>query len=607
MTYPTHPSADAVELFDRELDAFVRGDARALRRLERLDPGMADAVTEVYALADLSGFAAAEPRWDQLADDTDATDVTSIGSQPGGRRVRRRAARTRTGGHRGDGPASQRSRTAFPAPSADATGGIERVGHWDGQVGIRRRVRSGVMAAVAVALLAAVVGAGAFIAVRGDDRGDGRPEMLAAVGASPTGEGTESTRELVELPAGTTLPLSVAEGDAFGMGGMAATSGGIYRLVATASFTGVEGVHADSGAVWWRLSTPWSGAGIVAGGFGVVVVTDPNRLVALDPSTGGDVWTFTFDRPVVSMALQDADLNDDVLYVWDESSTMTALDSGTGETIWRRTTGDPGGPQSSGDGHAMPGIRPAIGDEAIVMVAANGTLNAFDRASGEPLWSLPGFDGIETRIVINFGRLLALSETGAVGDPAGSLTATGIDLATGTVDWRLGVSGVLTQPAASEETFFYLIGDRVSTFPDGGEITPRYVDYDACCAAWTVPAEAPAGAVDGSDAGGAGGTHVFGIDTASGQVIWSRSTKAGNFVAAKTFFPQSGGLFAVTSDGQVIWIQRETGGILEPPVGFDGFVGQVLEITPLRSERVQYTVTFADGSLVLVHRSAAQG
>ena len=533
---PPTPPTPAEEALDRALDALVLGDSGVTERMNRLDPDLRSTVEEVYLLADLGGFA-------------------------------REAQHART--------APQRT-ISRRIPWANA-----------------RWTRTTALIAAA-ALLLAVAGVSVLIAVQDSGR-DPQPAMIAAGNAAPT---PGSTRELIELPA-STRPLTVATGETLAYGGMAAGYTSVFRLLATPEFTGVEAVDAETETVAWRLATAWSSAGICAGASGVYAVTDPNQLIAIDPATGGDLWQVSFGAPIVSMALQDADPRDDVLYVWDESSTMTAIDTATGDPLWQTATSDPGGPQAT-TGQTTPGMTPAIGAEVVVMVAANGMLNAFDRSTGEIAWSTPGFDGIHARIAIEVDRLMVVSTSSDAADGAPNLIGTGLDLASGTVDWQIGISGPLLQPAGSEDTFFYVVADTVVTYPDGSEIAPQYVDYAGCCADWAVSEGANASPGKGVN----GGTHIFGIDTTTGTVIWSRSTRAGAFITAKTIFPQSGSLFAVTSDSQLIWLQRETGGILPEPMDLGG---QIVEFIPFSVDMVRYVITMADGSMETIRRTQPPG
>jgi outer membrane protein assembly factor BamB len=360
---------------------------------------------------------------------------------------------------------------------------------------------------------------------------------------------------------------------------MAHANGTVYRLLATTRFVGVEAVDAATGTVEWQIAKEWSGKGIVANDAGVYFVSRPTQLVAIDPATGADRWAADFAAPVVSSALDDG-----VLYVWDASNTLTALDAMTGEEIWQMTAPGDGGPQSTAAGTTMPEVVPAIGENVVVMVNAGGTVHAFGRATGEIAWSVPGFDGVNTRFAIELDRLLVLSGGVPTGNGTPNLTGTGIDLATGNVLWEIGVTGTLLQPVGSEDTFFYLIGDSIT--PVAGATSTPYADYSECCAYW-------AGSPD-SEEPAYGGSHVFGIDAETGEVIWSRSTKAGGFVALVTTFPGSGALFAVTSDGHVIQLQRETGGILPDPIQVGGTVHSVISGG---ATEAGYFVTLLDGTL----------
>jgi outer membrane protein assembly factor BamB len=381
---------------------------------------------------------------------------------------------------------------------------------------------------------------------------------------------TEGVAE--RLPEGVDWQLQMPEGESLDFGGMAYANGTVYRLLATTRFVGVEAVDAANGTVEWQIAKEWSGKGIVADDTGVYFVSRPTQLVAIDPATGADRWAADFAAPVVSSALDDG-----VLYVWDVSNTLTALDATTGEETWQTAV------PSSAD-TTMPEAIPAVGEDVVVMVDAGGTVHAFDRASGEVAWSVPGFDGAHTRLTIELDRLFVLSGGEPSGDGAPNLTGTGIDLATGDVMWEIGVTGTLLQPVGSEDTFFYVIGDSIT--PAAGSTSTPYADYSECCAYW-------AGSPD-SEEPAYGGSHVFGIDTETGEEIWSRSTKAGGFVALVTTFPGSGALFAVTSDGHVIQLQRETGGILPDPIQVGGTVHSVISGG---ATEAGYFVTLLDGTL----------
>jgi hypothetical protein len=65
-------------------------------------------------------------------------------------------------------------------------------------------------------------------------------------------------------------------------------------------------------------------------------------------------------------------------------------------------------------------------------------------------------------------------------------------------------------------------------------------------------------------------------------------------VALVTTFPGSGALFAVTSDGHVIQLQRESGGIMPEPI----YIGRdVRAVTSGGSTEAGYFVTLLDGTL----------
>jgi outer membrane protein assembly factor BamB len=442
--------------------------------------------------------------------------------------------------------------------------------------------------AVSTALLVAMIGAAAFFIFRvnAPSTSNPTPANLAAVSPSGTPEPTatlpaatpETINDAAKLPPGVDWALRLPQGESVDFGGMTYANGTVYRLLATSSFVGVEAVNSQRGTLEWKVAKEWSGQGIVAGEAGVYFTGTLNQIVAIDPGSGADLWQVAFNRPVVSMAL-----SDDTLYVWDQSSTMTALDANTGATVWQTAapTSTSDATPSAAANAPLSAPAPIAGEDFVAMIGADGTLHAFHRTSGGLLWSVPGFDGSSARLAIDQQTLFVLS-----GDR--QLTGTGIDFTTGKVKWTIGISGVLRQPVATNEHFFYLIGDEITSTSDIAPAGTALADYSECCAYW--PGSKAAGFVSTD-----GESHVFGIDSNSGGVIWSRSTKAGGFTALITIFPQSGGLSAITADGHVIQLQRETGGILRDPLQLGGDVASAISGG---STEAGNFATLTDGSLV---------
>jgi outer membrane protein assembly factor BamB len=274
------------------------------------------------------------------------------------------------------------------------------------------------------------------------------------------------------------------------------------------------------------------------------------------------------------------------LFIWDESSTMTAVDATSGETLWATQTADATGPQSNDTGSPAP----VVALDVVAMVDASGTVQAFDRDSGENLWSQPGFDGIDTRMAFQQGTLFVLSGDGQKSGGLQHLTAAGLDLESGDIKWEVEMVGPLYQPVATNETSFYVIANEVVT-PSALEDTEQtLVDYDGPGAgSWTGSKVAMAEP-------DVGGTHVFGIDAETGSVIWSRSSLAGRFMQVWTGCPNSCGLRAATSDGYVVGLGRDSGSVSGDSTVLNGEPVEIISggATALNGQ----FATLADGTLV---------
>lgn len=424
----------------------------------------------------------------------------------------------------------------------------------------RRRVQlTFLSAALSTALLLAVVGVTAFVVLRGGTQDDSHPTMAAVVPlATP-----EPTAEMSELPEGFDWQRLPPAFESATFGGLAVANGTVYRLITydafigSESFEGVAALNAGDGTEAWRLPTSWVRATILADESGVYFVAQPDSLVSVDPRTGAILWDAAFSRPVVGTALRDG-----VVYVWDESNTMTAIDVANGEAIWQTPTDNQGEQQSAADGLAAPEVRPTIGETVVAMISADGTLYVFDRASGEVAWEQAGFDQLYSRLTITDDVLFVLTDPDPRSGESPSLDGIGIDLDDGAVKWEITVAGPLIQPVAPGGTEqFHLIADSVTSIKTGATATRTpMVDLALTESPWPTPS-----AEERAQFRPGGGDNVFGIDAQTGEVVWIRSSNAAAFVMLTTSPGSSEGVWAVTGDGQVVKLAGESGLILGSP------------------------------------------
>jgi outer membrane protein assembly factor BamB len=394
-----------------------------------------------------------------------------------------------------------------------------------------------------------------------------------------------------------TMPLA---GSLVDFGGMAYGEGLVYRLIDAGAGPQIEVTFASTGQSSWTLRFDWSTAQIVAdtgptdylpngvrsGSGNIFAVDAENRLFALAGTSGTVNWQIDFEQPVVSMLL-----DNETLYVWDESGTMTALNSADGSTLWSTSSGSTGGSQSNELGMPIPVATSTV----VTMVDAQGALHGFDRTSGELLWSTPGFDGTNTRLVHQgpadagqqewFVALTAHGEPDANGNFEQVLS--GVLAQTGERRWDDYISGPLVPPVATNETMVFAIGNEGMT---GKAVTPSdpIVDGESHnYYVWTGTGEAaPAG----------GGERLFAFDVDTGQIVWIRTTAAGGFTSLSTTFPNSGSLTAVTTDGLLVRPARDNGSIDGEPAQLGGPVIAILSSG--ETGAIGSFATLADGTLV---------
>ncbi len=383
-------------------------------------------------------------------------------------------------------------------------------------------------------------------------------------------------------------------------GGMAYSEGLVYRLIDVGAGPHIEATFASTGQPSWTLPFDWSTAQIVAdtgsteyhpnairsGSGNIFAVDAGNRLFALAGTSGTVNWQIDFEQPVVSMLFDNG-----TLYVWDESGTMTALNSADGSILWATSSGSTGGTQVNELGMPIPVATGTV----VAMVDAQGTLHGFDRTSGELLWSTPGFDGTNTRLVhqglADAGQqewFVALTAHGAP-DANGNfeMVVSGMLAPTGERRWDDYAQGPLVQPVATDENKVFIVGNEAMT---GKAVTPSDPIVDGESPnhyVWTGSGEtAPVG----------GGQRIFAVDVDTGQIVWIRTTASGGFTSLSTTFPNSGSLAAVTTDGLLVSPSRGNGSIGGEPTQLGGPVLAILSSG--ETGAIGSFATLADGTLV---------
>ncbi len=394
------------------------------------------------------------------------------------------------------------------------------------------------------------------------------------------------------------VPLS---GQLVDFGGMAYSGGLVYRLIDNGTGPTIEATFAATGQPAWTVPFAWSTDQLVADagpdphdsaqtwtGSGTIFAIDAeNRLIAIDGASGTLNWQHAYAEPVVSMVFDSG-----TLYVWDETGTMTAFTANDGSVQWETAT-DRSGSQTND--HGMP--VPALTSDLIAMIDAGGTLLAFDRASGEIVWSIPGFDGTNSRIARQGNAAWNQTEMFVVVSAQGDAQAdgtveqsvSGILAETGEHIWDDWMQGPLVQPVNADETLVVVTADQLNTGKSvAAEGTPIVDAESYNHYVWT-------GTGDATPDGG--GERLFALRAGTGEIVWIRTTAAGGFTDLFTRFPTgSGALHAITSDGLLVSPSRGNGSIDGEPASLGGPV--IGTVSSGESGSIGSFATLADGTLV---------
>ncbi len=133
---------------------------------------------------------------------------------------------------------------------------------------------------------------------------------------------------------------------------------------------------------------------------GVMYVSVPNEVHAIDARTGRNIWTWHRSPSVNRGPERGVAVLGDLVYVSTPDAYLVALDARTGSQVWESKIAE------SKDGYYSPSATFAINGKILAGTAAgdyglNGWLDAFDAETGERLWRWytiprPGEPGHET-------------------------------------------------------------------------------------------------------------------------------------------------------------------------------------------------------------------
>ncbi|MCB1387812.1 MAG: PQQ-binding-like beta-propeller repeat protein [Rhodobacteraceae bacterium] len=156
--------------------------------------------------------------------------------------------------------------------------------------------------------------------------------------------------------------------------------GRVFTLDARAH---VQATSTAGAAIWGKDLTPArdarssaSGGALAVSGGRLFVASSQAYLAALDTATGQEIWRVDFDSPLTGSPA----VTGDTVYVSAIDSTLWALDAATGRIQWTL----PGTPALS---TVARGSAPAIAGDAVIFPTQAGELTAVRRANGGQMWT----------------------------------------------------------------------------------------------------------------------------------------------------------------------------------------------------------------------------
>ncbi|WP_026379025.1 outer membrane protein assembly factor BamB family protein [Afifella pfennigii] len=324
------------------------------------------------------------------------------------------------------------------------------------------------------------------------------------------------------------------------------TGGRIFAYDADATVTALS----TGGGKAWAVSlkpegekSRSPGGGVTSAGNVILAATGYGELVALDPATGGRVWTYDLRAPARSAPTAAGGK----AYVVTQTNVLHAVNLADGTEAWSY----PGIPENAG---VLSGASPAVVGNTVIVPYSSGEVIAFNADKGELQWA---------DAVIRSTRTLAVSGlTDVAASPVvydGVVYATGVSgrtiavsLRTGDRIWEQNIGAAATPVVSGNAIFLVDLQDNMvaldrRTGQPFWQTAMPVVRKKRFFSTWVGPVLA-------------GGTlwavsndkKLIGVDPASGQITAERSIPDRG---VQSPIAAGGRLYIVTADGSLTALQ----------------------------------------------------
>lgn len=292
------------------------------------------------------------------------------------------------------------------------------------------------------------------------------------------------------------------------------------------------------------------------------------------PDAVGEAWRISDFNPGPHTAAKgSAAAVGGVLYIGSDDGTLSALDPEDGRVLWKAQTA----PSASGI-HGTPAVHGGL----VIIGAYDGRMYAFDQATGQQRWATAVGDWVGSSPLVWRGLVFIAAEDDR---PGGRLVVLDLDGNILAMDRRMQ-SHPHSSPAIDDASGILVVGDNTGNLTAwdvsdvrGAGLRFLWVFNTRPDSEGSNDIKGPIAVADGSAFFGSWDRHIYRVDLATGQEVWSRRVSgyvmSGAAVADGTVYIGSHNhrLYALDADdGKVRWIFTAGERIYGSPTVADGRV-----------------------------------